>query len=85
MFSRRHPRCQFGSYITSMKAFTAEQREYLERRFTQLTAAMVRPTTSDQGPSSASSADPPANGDNGKHVCCHLLHGRTVRGTSIGR
>ncbi|KAL5467535.1 hypothetical protein EMCRGX_G031779 [Ephydatia muelleri] len=30
------------------ESFTAEQREYLERRFTQLTAAMVRPTTTDQ-------------------------------------
>ena len=85
MFSRRHPRCQFGSTIAFMEAFTADQRKYLERRFTQLTAAMVRPITSDQGPSSASSADPPANGDSSKHFCCHLLHGHMVRGTTIGR
>ena len=53
---------------SSMESFTAEQKEYLERRFLQLTAAMVRPTTIDQAPASGSSADIPAQGDNGKHI-----------------
>eukprot|EP00731_Ephydatia_muelleri_P013873 Em0007g1183a len=48
-----------------MESFTAEQKEYLERQFSQLTAAMVRPTTTDQAAASGSLADVPAQGDNG--------------------
>lgn len=65
-----------------MESFTAEQKEYLERRFSQLTAAMVRPTTTDQAAASGSLADVPAQGDNGKHIYC--LGGIERSSTELG-